>query len=107
MRDRVKEPRPGDVWVQSRGYVSQLWPILGEGSKEESLRRQAKRISFDNSDFVPAIVLPLDIALELQTMVAGMKVAADIDGNKPRLATMTRLLTALANATGERVEVKI
>ncbi|HPO25276.1 MAG TPA: hypothetical protein PK135_11500 [Arenimonas sp.] len=107
MRDRVKEPRPGDVWVQSRGYVSQLWPILGEGSKEESLRRQAKRISFDNSDFVPAIVLPLDVAMQIQAEYSAKLLSAEIDGITDYSRGVRRIVDALETATGEKVEVRV
>ena len=106
MRDRVKEPRVGDVWVAKDGYPRTIYdPEYADEGMPDTVEKQVAMLI--TLGYIPAIVLPLDIALELQQMVAGMKVAADIDGNKPRLATMTRLLTALANATGERVEVKI
>ena len=93
MRDRVKEPRPGDVWVMG-GCLE----ITGVPYDAETLA---------SDGMVPACVLPLEIAMKLQEMVAGMVVSAEIDGVTKRGRELRRILAALETATGEKMEAQI
>jgi len=94
-------PNVGDYWVKNN-EVSAIYDILCDDD-ERSMELHGQAGSLQRRGFVPAIVLPLDVAMQIQAEFAARAISAEIDGITDYSRGVRRILTALETATGEKV----
>jgi len=97
MRDRVKEPRQWDVWSKNG---------IGVYVREEE-PTERNVLMFVKANYTPAIVLPLDVAMQIQAEYSAKLLSAEIDGITSYSRGVRRIVDALETATGEKVGVRI
>lgn len=106
MSDRVKEPRVGDVWVAKDGYPRTIYdPEYADEGMPDTVEKQVATLI--TLGYIPAIVLPLDIAMQIQAEYSAKLLSAEIDGITDYSRGVRRIVDALETATGEKVEVVV